>query len=102
MTDKFSCTFKDPLGARKKIDILSFSFAIGSAGGKINFKSASYQIAQKVKKIKGKKGNKIKILFFTEVLRETVDRMPNSRKGVDKTLKVANCRSDLQLIGCGQ
>lgn len=60
-------------GAKKKIDILSFSFAIGSAGGKINFKSAPYQIAQKIKDIK-KKNPKIKIRFFTEGLRETVDR----------------------------
>lgn len=61
-------------GAKKKIDILSFSFAIGSAGGKINFKSAPFQIAKLIKDIKEKHGNKIKIRFFTEGLRETVDR----------------------------
>lgn len=60
--------------AKKKIDILSFSFAIGSAGGKINFKSAPYEIAKKIKDIKTKHGSKIKIRFFTEGLRETVDR----------------------------
>ncbi len=60
--------------AKKKIDILSFSFAIGSAGGKINFKSAPYAIAKIIKEIKEKHGNKIKIRFFTEGLRETVDR----------------------------
>ncbi len=60
--------------AKKKIDILSFSFAIGSAGGKINFKSAPYEIAKKIKDIKEKHGSKIKIRLFTEGLRETVDR----------------------------
>ncbi len=60
-------------GAKKKIDILSFSFAIGRAGGKINFKSAPYEIAKKIKDIK-EKNSKIKIRLFTEGLRETVDR----------------------------
>ncbi|MBA2404708.1 MAG: hypothetical protein H0V66_08045 [Bdellovibrionales bacterium] len=60
--------------AKKKIDILSFSFAIGSAGGKLSFNSAPYQIANKLKQLKDKKGDKLKIRFFTEGLRETADR----------------------------
>lgn len=60
-------------GAQKKIDILSFSFAIGSAAGKINYKGAPYQIAEKLAELK-KENPKLKIRFFTEGLRETVSR----------------------------
>ncbi|HXH75512.1 MAG TPA: hypothetical protein VNJ08_11135 [Bacteriovoracaceae bacterium] len=35
--------------ARKQIDILSFSFAIGSAAGKLNMKGGTYEIARKLK-----------------------------------------------------
>jgi phosphatidylserine/phosphatidylglycerophosphate/cardiolipin synthase-like enzyme len=59
--------------ARKSIDILSFSFAIGSAGGKHAAKSAPYKIAEKLIEVKKKKKN-LHIRFFTEGLRETVDR----------------------------
>lgn len=60
--------------ARKSIDIISFSFAIGSAAGKHSTKSAPYEIALKLLDIKRKYGKKVKIRFFTEGLRETVDR----------------------------
>jgi phosphatidylserine/phosphatidylglycerophosphate/cardiolipin synthase-like enzyme len=60
--------------AKTTIDILSFSFAIGSASGKINTKGAPYQIALKLKEVKKKYGDKIRIRFFTEGFRETVDR----------------------------
>lgn len=60
--------------AKKQIDILSFSFAIGSAGGKHSTRGAPYEIAQKLKAIKDKKGDAIRIRFFIEGLRETVDR----------------------------
>lgn len=60
--------------AKKRIDILSFSFAIGSAAGKINFKSAPFEIALKLKELKEKNGKKLKIRLFTEGLRETVSR----------------------------
>lgn len=59
--------------AQKKIDILSYSFAIGSAGGKINYKGAPYQIAEKLAELK-KENPKLKIRLFTEGLRETVSR----------------------------
>ena len=60
--------------AKKRIDILSFSFAIGSAAGKINTKSAPFEIARKLKELKEKNGKKLKIRLFTEGLRETVSR----------------------------
>lgn len=60
--------------AKKSIDILSFSFAIGSSGGRHNRKSAPFEIAQKIREIKEKKKEKIRIRFFTEGLRETVAR----------------------------
>lgn len=59
--------------AKKKIDILSYSFAIGSAAGKINYKGAPYQIAEKLAELK-KENPKLKIRLFTEGLRETVSR----------------------------
>lgn len=60
--------------ARKSIDIISFSFAIGSASGKHSTWNAPYEIASKLIEIKKKYGSKIRIRFFTEGLRETVDR----------------------------
>lgn len=60
--------------ARHSIDILSFSFAIGSSAGKISHKGAPYKIAQKLKAIKEEYGDEIRIRFFTEGLRETADR----------------------------
>lgn len=60
--------------AKKSIDIMSFSFAIGSAGGKHTLAGAPFEVAKKLKEIKEKKGDKIQIRFFTEGLRETVGR----------------------------
>lgn len=60
--------------ARKSIDIISFSFAIGSAAGKLATTGAPFQVARKLVEIKEKKGDKMRIRFFTEGLRETVDR----------------------------
>lgn len=60
--------------AKTSIDILSYSFAIGSASGKINLRGAPYQIALKLQELKKKYKDKIKIRFFTEGVRETVDR----------------------------
>jgi phosphatidylserine/phosphatidylglycerophosphate/cardiolipin synthase-like enzyme len=60
--------------ARHSIDILSFSFAIGSSAGKISYNGAPYKIAEKLKQIKELFGDDIKIRFFTEGLRETADR----------------------------
>lgn len=60
--------------AKKQIDILSFSFAIGTSNGKINTKSSPYIIAQKIKDLKLKHGKKLRVRFFVEGLRETADR----------------------------
>lgn len=60
--------------AKKSIDIMSFSFAMGSMSGKHNPKSAPYLIAQKLVDIKKRKSQKIRIRFYVEGFRETVDR----------------------------
>ncbi len=57
--------------AEKRIEILSYSFAIGSAKGKLTESSAPYLIAMKLIEIKKEKGRKIRIRLFTEGLRET-------------------------------
>lgn len=58
-------------GAKKSVDLMAFSFAIGSASGKISENGAPFTIAKKLAEL-SKKG--IKVRFFTEGLRETVDR----------------------------
>ncbi|MFL5785378.1 MAG: phospholipase D-like domain-containing protein [Bacteriovoracaceae bacterium] len=58
-------------GAKKSVDLMSFSFAIGSAAGKISEKGAPYTIAKKLVEL-SERG--IKVRLFTEGLRETVDR----------------------------
>jgi phosphatidylserine/phosphatidylglycerophosphate/cardiolipin synthase-like enzyme len=60
--------------ARTNIDILAFSFAIGSMNGKINTESAPYKIAKTLKEIKEKHGDEIRIRLYIEGLRETADR----------------------------
>lgn len=60
--------------ARKQIDILSYSFAIGSAAGKINTKGAPFEVARKLSEIKEKSGDRMNIRFFTEGIRETSSR----------------------------
>lgn len=60
--------------ARRSIDILSFSFAIGSSSGKLTVNSAPYEIASTLKLLKEKKGEKLRIRFFTEGFRETEGR----------------------------
>jgi phosphatidylserine/phosphatidylglycerophosphate/cardiolipin synthase-like enzyme len=57
--------------AERRIDILSYSFAIGSASGKLTTSSAPYLVAQKLIELKKKFGRKIRIRLFTEGLRET-------------------------------
>ena len=59
--------------ARTSIDIIEYSFAIGSAGGKIANTSAPFQIAEKLIAVK-KKHKKIDIRLYLEGHRETADR----------------------------
>lgn len=60
--------------AKKTIDILQFSFAIGSAKGVLAINSTPYKIAEKLAQIKEKHGDKIKIRLFIEGRRDTADR----------------------------
>jgi hypothetical protein len=60
--------------AKSSIDVLAFSFAIGSMNGKINTESAPYKIAKTLKEIKEKRGKQIRIRLYIEGLRETADR----------------------------
>lgn len=60
--------------AKKTIDILQFSFAIGSVKGVLATKTAPYKIAEKLAQIKERHGDKIKIRLFIEGHRETADR----------------------------
>lgn len=60
--------------AKHQIDIMAFSFAIGSAAGKIAANGAPSKIAQKLVEAKKKKGDSLRIRFFVEGLRETIDR----------------------------
>ena len=59
---------------RRSIDILSFSFAIGSSSGKLTVNSAPYEITSTLKVLKEEKGEKLRIRFFTEGFRETEGR----------------------------
>ncbi|WP_413612827.1 phospholipase D-like domain-containing protein [Bdellovibrio sp. HCB-110] len=60
--------------ARSRIDILAYSFAIGSAQGVLATKNAPYQIASKLAEIKRKRGDKVRIRLYIEGLRETAAR----------------------------
>lgn len=57
--------------AEKSVDLLSYSFAIGSMAGKINEKGAPFAIAEKLVELRQRR---VKVRLFTEGLRETVDR----------------------------
>lgn len=60
--------------ARSRIDIIAFSFAIGSASGRIDMKGAPFQIAQKLAQLKKKRGARLKIRLVLEGYRETETR----------------------------
>ncbi|WP_374029918.1 phosphatidylserine/phosphatidylglycerophosphate/cardiolipin synthase family protein [Bdellovibrio bacteriovorus] len=58
--------------ARKEIDVMAYSFAIGSAAGKLNKSTAPFQIAQKLVDLKKEKLLNIRV--FLEAVRSTSDR----------------------------
>jgi phosphatidylserine/phosphatidylglycerophosphate/cardiolipin synthase-like enzyme len=60
--------------AQYKIDILAFSFAIGSASGAISKWGAPFQIAEKLAEVKKKLKSKIQIRLYIEGERETSSR----------------------------
>ncbi len=66
--------------AKKSIDIMSYSFAIGSAAGKITSSGAPFKIAQALVE----RNKEIKIRLFTEGLRETVERNSVTAKYLEK------------------
>ena len=66
--------------AKKSIDVMSYSFAIGSAAGKITTSGAPFKIAQALVE----RSKEIKIRFFTEGLRETVERNSVTAKYLEK------------------
>lgn len=68
--------------AKKSIDVMSYSFAIGSAAGKHSVKGAPYQIAEVLSQMSK---NKIKVRLFTEGLRETVERNSVTAKFLEKS-----------------
>jgi phosphatidylserine/phosphatidylglycerophosphate/cardiolipin synthase-like enzyme len=60
--------------AKKQIDILSYSFAIGSAAGKLATTGAPFQIAHLLKELKEKHGKKLRIRLYIEGTRDTSER----------------------------
>ena len=60
--------------AQQQIDIIAFSFAIGSAKGVLAKNGTPYQIAQRLAEIKKKLKNKMSIRLYIEGERETADR----------------------------
>ncbi|UOF01340.1 phospholipase D-like domain-containing protein [Bdellovibrio reynosensis] len=59
--------------AKKSIDILQYSFAIGSAAGKLNTNTTPFAIAEKLVALKEQKP-RLRIRLYLEGLRETYDR----------------------------
>lgn len=57
--------------AHSSIDILAYSFAIGSAAGKIATEKSPYTVAEKLVALKNKYGKQIRIRIFIEGGRET-------------------------------
>jgi phosphatidylserine/phosphatidylglycerophosphate/cardiolipin synthase-like enzyme len=60
--------------AEKSIDIIAFSFAIGSAGGKLAPTTAPFEVAEKLVELKERLGKTLTIRLYIEGHRETTDR----------------------------
>lgn len=60
--------------AQNKIDIISYSFSIGSTAGKMAKQNTPYQIAEKLVEIKQERKSKLNIRLYIEGARETADR----------------------------
>jgi len=60
--------------ARRSIDILAFSWGIGSFSGRMSVGSAPYQLAAKLKELKEKRGDSLRVRLYIEGVRETADR----------------------------
>lgn len=60
--------------AKTNIDILAYSFAIGSAKGELSTQSAPYEIAAKIVEKKKQLGKKLRVRLYIEGFRETSAR----------------------------
>lgn len=60
--------------AQRQIDIFAYSFAIGSAAGRIDTKGAPFQIASFLTDLKAMYGDQLKVRLYMEGLRDTIDR----------------------------
>lgn len=60
--------------ARKSIDLLAYSFSIGSPGGRYNEKSAAYAVARALVTAKRNRGDDLEIRIYMEGSRETAAR----------------------------
>lgn len=58
--------------AEREVDVLAFSFAIGSAAGRLSPSSAPYQVAEKLVELRRERG--LRIRLYIEGERETADR----------------------------
>lgn len=59
--------------ARKSVDMLAYSFAIGSAAGRINVHSAPYAVAEKLARLR-QTHRRLKIRLYLEGQRDTAER----------------------------
>ena len=60
--------------ARRSIDILAFSWGIGSVSGRMSFDGAPYKLAARLKELKEKRGDALRVRLYIEGVRETADR----------------------------
>jgi phosphatidylserine/phosphatidylglycerophosphate/cardiolipin synthase-like enzyme len=60
--------------ARRSIDILAFSWGIGSVSGRLSFDGAPYKLAARIKELKEKRGDSLRVRLYIEGVRETADR----------------------------
>lgn len=59
--------------ARRSIDILAFSWGIGSVSGRMSVDSAPYKLAARLKELKQKRSS-LRVRLYIEGVRETADR----------------------------
>lgn len=60
--------------ARRSIDILAFSWGIGSVSGRMSVEGAPYKLAARLKELKEKRGDSLRVRLYIEGVRETADR----------------------------
>jgi phosphatidylserine/phosphatidylglycerophosphate/cardiolipin synthase-like enzyme len=60
--------------ARRSIDILAFSWGIGSVSGRLSVDGAPYKLAARIKELKERRGDSLRVRLYIEGVRETADR----------------------------